>query len=343
MPITVSVVIVNWNGKELLRACLESLRQQTLSDVEIIVVDNGSDDGSQAMLEEEFPHVTLYALERNTGFCHANNVGIRTAQGSYIALLNNDTVAAPNWLETLVAALEQRPGYSFASSCMLQMDDPARIDRVADSFCSCGFMFGLGNGERAAEVYREPFEIFGVCGGAAFFRREVFETIGLLDERYFAYLEDLDLNWRMAHAGLKGVYVPEAVVHHVGGGTSAGQRNPWVLRRTVRNVWLTMSKNVPFRVGWWMAPRIVLYHLYWMLKFRCVWSYVVGWCIYVVQEPRVYRDRMRILGGSKLSARQTRELLAREDRRVFEYLDRCARTHRGRPLGRFWRWMFRAR
>jgi GT2 family glycosyltransferase len=146
----------------------------------------------------------------------------------------------------------------------------------------------------------------------------------------------------MAHAGLKGIYVPGAVVHHVGGGTSAGQKNPWVLRRTVRNLWLTMSKNVPFWVGWWMAPRIVLYHFYWMLKFRCVWSYVVGWCTYVAQEPRVYGDRMRILRNSKLSRQQTRELLTREDQRVFAYLNRCAIAARGKPLGRFWRWMFRA-
>jgi GT2 family glycosyltransferase len=340
MP-TVSVIIANWNGRELLRACLDSLTRQTLSDIEVLVVDNGSTDSSQDMVKAEFPGAILIALERNTGFCHANNVGIKAAQGEYIALLNNDTLVAPNWLEKLVDTLSARPAYSFASSCMLMMSDPGRIDRVADSFCSCGFMFGLGSGERAVEVYREPFEVFGVCGGAAFFRREVFDAVGLLDERYFAYLEDLDFSWRMAHAGLKGIYVPDALVHHVGGGTSAGQKNPWVLRRTVRNLWLTMSKNVPFLVGWWMAPRIVLYHLYWALRSRCVWSYIAGWLTYVVQEPRVYGDRMRILRSSKLSSREVKGLLIREDQRVFEYLNRCAIASRGEPLGRFWCWMFR--
>ncbi len=338
----VSVIIVNWNGRELLRPCLVSLAEQSYADFEVIVVDNGSTDGSVTMLHEEFPDVNVIELATNTGFCHANNVGIKVARGAYVALLNNDTKVDPGWLFALTSALADKPCYSFASSRMISMKNPGKIDRVADSFTSAGFMFGLGSGEDEKGSYEAPFEIFGVCGGAAFFRREVFHTVGLFDERFFAYLEDLDLNWRMAHAGLKGIYIPAAVVFHLGGGTSQGMHNPRVIRRTIRNLWFTMVKNIPIAVGFRMAPRVIAYHIYWALKFRCVGQYVLAWLSYVVQEPRMYRDRFRILGDSVLAAKDIREMLVREDRRVFAYLDRRARASRGRGLGWFWRWMFHA-
>jgi len=336
----VSVVIVNWNGKDFLRSCLESLNNQTFKDFEVIVVDNGSEDGSLEMLESDFPDVKSIGLGKNSGFCYANNLGIRKARGKYVALLNNDTKADKLWLESLVRFLDSRPEYSFASSKMICMNEPDKIDRIADSFASCGFMFGLGSGLGKEKYYKESFEIFGVCGGAAFFRNEVFEKVGAFDERYFAYLEDLDLNWRMQHAGLKGVYVPDAVVYHFGGGTSSGINNPWVIRKTVRNLWFTLSKNIPLVTGFRIAPKIILYHLYWMIKFGCVWQYILGWLSYVVQEPRFYPDRFKILRNSVLSNKKIKVLLDKQDNIVFNYLEACSVETSGKTLGKFWRWMF---
>jgi len=337
---TVSIVIVNWNGKDFLRSCLKSLNNQVFKDFEVIIVDNGSTDGSLEMLESSFSEVKLIKLGKNTGFCYANNVGIEKATGKYIALLNNDTETDKCWLESLVRFFEKFPEYSFASSKMICMNEPDKIDRIADSFSSCGFMFGIGSGLDSKKYYTEGSEIFGVCGGAAFFRNEVFEKVGMFDERYFAYLEDLDLNWRMQHAGLKGVYIPEAIVYHFGGGTSNGLKNPWVIRRTVRNLWFTFSKNLPLITAFKIAPKIFLYHLYWMIKFRCVWQYILGWLSYIIQEPRFYPDRFKILKNSVLKNKDIKLLLEKQDKFVFEYLEACSLENSGKKLGKFWRWMF---
>ena len=336
----VSVIIVNWNRKELLQACLSSLARQSLTDFEIIVVDNGSTDGSNEMLRKNFPNVILVELGKNTGFCRANNIGIELAKSEYVALLNNDTEVDENWLGELVKTLDEKKEYSFASSKMICMNDKGKIDRVADSFTTCCFMFGLGAGDDAETEYLQPFEIFGVCGGAAFFRKDVFEKIGGFDERYFAYLEDLDLNLRMAHAGFKGIYVPSAKVYHLGGGTSDGMKNPNVIKNTVRNLWFSLSKNIPVSVGIKIAPRVLIYHFYWMIKFKCFWRYILAWLIYVVQEPRVYPDRFRIMRDSVLSSKDFYKLLLREDARVFDYLNRQSLKNTGKEMGKFWRWLF---
>lgn len=336
----VSVIIVNWNRKKLLNACLESLIAQSFKNFEIIVVDNGSTDGSNEMIREKFRQVKLIELGKNTGFCYANNVGIKEAKSKYIALLNNDTEVEADWLSELMKTLDSNSKYSFASSKMICMNDKTKIDRVADSFTTSCFMFGLGSDDNAAKEYLNSFEIFGVCGGAAFFRREVFDKVGYFDERYFAYLEDLDLNLRMAHAGFKGIYVPKAIVYHLGGGTSDGMRNPKVIRNTVRNLWFTLSKNIPISVGFKIAPRVLMYHFYWMIKFKCFWRYIFAWLSYVVQEPRVYPDRFRIMRNSVLSSDDFYKMLLREDKRVFEYLNRQSVKNTGKEMGKFWRWVF---
>ena len=338
--IKVTVIIVNWNKKNLLNNCLTSLENQMFKDFDILVVDNGSTDGSIQLLRENYPTVNLIELGKNTGFCHANNIGIQNAKSEYIALLNNDTEVDKNWLNELVEVLDKNEKYSFASSKMICLNDKSKIDRVADSFTTCCFMFGLGAGDDAENEYTKPFEILGVCGGAAFFRKKVFDKIGGFDERYFAYLEDLDLNLRMLHAGFKGIYVPTAKVYHLGGGTSDGMRNPMVIRNTVRNLWFTLSKNIPISVGFKIAPRVLIYHFYWMIKFKCFWRYVFAWLGYVVQEPRVYPDRFRIMRGSVLSSKDFYQILLREDTRVFDYLNRQSLKTTGKEMGKFWRWLF---
>ncbi len=335
----VDIIIVTWNGRDFLETCLESLKQLRYPDYTIVVVDNGSTDGTGELLRQAYPYVQHIELEKNTGFCHANNVGISASKGTYVALLNNDTRVTSGWLSALVNALEDRPDYGFASSSMRQMKMPKTIDRVADAFSTAGFMWALGAHE-CIENYTRPMDIFAASAGAVLYRRSALDCAGTFDERYFAYIEDIDLSWRLQHAGYRGIYAPDAVVYHYGSGTSRGLKNPWVVRQTVRNLWLTMSKNIPVVTGIKMAPRILLYHLYWMFRFRCVIPYIRGWLSYIIREPMVYGDRWRILKNSKLSAHEIYRLLVQEDKKIFTHIRRRSYAEgRGEPR-RLWRWLF---
>lgn len=335
----VTVVIVTWNGRQFLPACLSSVAALTYPSYSVIVVDNGSTDGTDVYMREHFSSVEYIRLEQNTGFCHANNVGIMAATGEYVALLNNDTTVDAEWLSALVKGISARPEYAFASSCMRQMRAPEVLDRVADAFSSAGFMWALG-AEESVDTYTTSCDIFGACAGAALYRLSALEEVGLLDERFFAYVEDIDLSWRLHHAGHSGVYVPDAHVWHYGGGTSQGQTNPWVARQTVRNVWLTLFKNIPLWVWIKMAPRICVYHVYWMLRFRCIRAYVCGWFSFILQVPGAYASRRKILRSSRLNARDIWRIMSEEDRKIFCHIRRRARAEgRGEPRA-LWRWLF---
>lgn len=335
----VDIIIVTWNGRDFLEPCLDAVKQLSYPDYSVIVVDNGSTDGTVELLKQAYPNVQCIELDKNTGFCHANNVGIAAAKGDYVALLNNDTKVSSSWLSALVNALEDRPDYGFASSAMRQMNAPNTIDRVADAFSTAGFMWALGANE-TAETYPQPMDIFAASAGAALYRKAALDTVGTFDERYFAYVEDIDLSWRLQHAGFRGIYLPNAIVYHYGSGTSQGRKNPWVVRQTVRNLWLTMSKNIPVMTGMRMAPRIFIYHLYWMFRFRCVWSYMRGWFSYIIREPMVYKDRWRIMKNSSLSAKETYRMLIEEDKKIFAHIRRRSLAEgRGEPR-KLWRWLF---
>jgi len=217
-----SVIIPTWNGLELLCATLESLETQTLRAFEVIVVDNGSTDGTVERLAPIFPRVRWIRLEENRGFAAAVNVGIRASRAEIVALLNNDAVADPGWLGALVDALERYPHAGSAASRMLRFDDRTRID-------SAGVQLGLygsqiGEGEENGEEFNQEREVFAACAGAAAYRKAALHEVGLFDERYFAYFEDVDIGARLQLAGYRCVYVPAAVVYHHGSAT--GQRIP---------------------------------------------------------------------------------------------------------------------
>lgn len=211
----VSVVIVNWNGKHHLGECLGSLRTQTFRDFEIILVDNGSHDGSGEYVQEHFHEVRLVALQKNCGFAGGNNAGIRAASGKYVALLNNDTKVDPEWLTNLLKEAEANPSsVGMWASKILSYDNHDIIDNVGLLM----YPDGLGRGKGRLEVdkgqYDRTGEVFFPSGCAGLYRREMLDEIGLFDEAFFAYADDVDLGLRARLAGWQCIYVPSAKVYH---------------------------------------------------------------------------------------------------------------------------------
>lgn len=213
----ISVIVVNWNRRELLRRCLASLSEQRGPRFEVILVDNGSQDGSPAMAREEFGwRLPLRIIENdsNRGFCAANNQGIAAARGAFIALLNNDAEARPGWLSALRRAFEGRPQVGMAASKILVMEDPTIIDKVGHLIYPDGQNRGRGCGERDLGQYSELEEVLWPDGCAAMYRRSMLEQIGGFDEDFFAYGDDAELGLRARIAGWRCLYVPDAVVLH---------------------------------------------------------------------------------------------------------------------------------
>ena len=210
----VSVVIVNWNGKALLGECLDSLRVQTCQDLEIVLVDNGSQDGSSEFVREQYPGVKLISLKENRGFAGGNNAGISVAEGKYIALLNNDTKADPEWIAQLIAVAETTPSAGMWASKILSYDDPGIIDNTGLLIYRDGLARGRGRLETDKGQYDAQGEVLLPSGCAALYRKSVLDEIGLFDEDFFAYADDVDLGLRIRLAGWGCVYVPTAKVYH---------------------------------------------------------------------------------------------------------------------------------
>ena len=238
----VTIVIPNYNGLKFLEPCLSALSCQTCQDYELLVVDNGSTDGSVAWLQErEIPAILLSA---NTGFAGAVNTGIKAAATPYVILLNNDTEAEPDYVRALLRAMEQSPRIFSVSPKMLQMYHRELMDDAGDMYSLMGWAYQRGVGRRA-EHYNRPCHIFSACAGAAIYRREVFEQIGYFDEMHFAYLEDIDVGYRAKIAGYYNRYCPAAVVYHVGSGTSGSRYNSFKVKLAARNNVYLNYKNMP--------------------------------------------------------------------------------------------------
>ena len=213
MPL-VSVIIVNWNGKHLLEECLESLRNQSFKNFEIIVVDNGSSDSSCEFVRHSFPEVILIELPSNRGFAGGNNVGISNAKGNYIALLNNDTKADKDWLKNLIAIAEKTPKAGMFASKILSYYNPDVIDNVSLVIYRDGLARGKGRLEIDRGQYNTLTPALLPSGCAALYRKEMLNEIGVFDEEFFAYSDDVDLGLRARFAGWDCLYVPQAVVYH---------------------------------------------------------------------------------------------------------------------------------
>jgi GT2 family glycosyltransferase len=233
----VSVIVPNWNGGHLIGACLDSLRAQTAPDVEVIVVDGASRDGSAELVAGCYPEVRLLQLSANRGFAGNVNAGLRAASGRVLALLNNDAEAEPSWLAELVAALEADPRAGSCASKILHFDDRRRIASAGDQLRRSGLAVQRGNGEPDDGRFDAIEEVFAASGGAAAYRRAMLEDVGLLDEAFFSYLEDVDLGLRARLRGWGCRYVPTARVYHRVSATGGGKlASFYVARNSIRLV-----------------------------------------------------------------------------------------------------------
>ncbi|MEA3344873.1 MAG: glycosyltransferase family 2 protein [Chloroflexota bacterium] len=238
-PLSVSVIIPNWNGARYLPECLDSLRAQTYPQLEVIVVDNGSTDDSVALVKGDYPEVRLLELRENRGLTGGVNAGGEGARGDVLALLNNDALADPGWVRALVDGLERHPQAGIAASKMLLYDRPTIINSAGDIFGRDGIPGSRGVWEEDQGQYDQEEWVFGGCGGAVAYRLNMWEELGGFDEDFFMYCEDVDLNWRAQLAGYRCIYIPQAVVHHrlsaTGGGVTAsyytGRNTIWVLAK----------------------------------------------------------------------------------------------------------------
>jgi len=241
----VSVAVVAYESGPLLADCLAALRTQTIGDVEVILVDNASRDGAAAAAAAAQPELVFMPNAENLGFAAAVNQAARRARGRWLALLNPDAFAAPDWLAALLAAAEAWPDVRCFASRQLKAEDPSRLDGLGDVMSLSGFAFRGGYGQ-ADPGLMEPAFVFSACGGAMMIDRELFLEMGGLDERLFCYCEDVDLGYRLQLRGLSTLLVPAAVVRHVGSASSGGPRSDFATFHGTRNrLWIYLKDTPP--------------------------------------------------------------------------------------------------
>ncbi len=238
----VTVIIPNYNGLRFMGPCMDALEHQNFRDFDVLAVDNGSTDGSAEWLKRQ--GIPAIFLGRNTGFAGAVNAGIRAVRTPYVLLLNNDTEADPDFVGELLKAIRRSRRIFAVSGKMVQMNCPGRMDDAGDLYTLTGWAFQRGVG-LSSGGYNRPREVFSACAGAAIYRREVFDRIGLFDEMHFAYLEDIDVCYRAKIRGYHVRYCPKALVRHVGSGTTGSKYNPFKVRLAARNNIYLNYKNMP--------------------------------------------------------------------------------------------------
>lgn len=240
----VSVVIPNFNGIAFLDSVLASLEGQTLNNFEVILVDNGSTDGSCSFVTANYPWVHLIELSENFGFCGAVNAGIRAAKAPYVLLLNNDTEVKEDFVEEMLVAIRRHKNAFSCGARMVQYHDRDKLDDVGNYYCALGWSFARGRG-KDIHAYETEDRIFSACAGAAIYRKKILEKIGYFDEEHFAYLEDTDIGYRARIYGYENWYAPKAIVYHVGSGTSGSRYNQFKTRYSSRNNIYLIYKNMP--------------------------------------------------------------------------------------------------
>lgn len=311
----VAVVVPNWNGRRWLERCLEGLAAQTTPAAEVIIVDNGSTDGSTAMPAPDGLPLRIIELGRNTGFAFAANRGLEAAGTPAVALVNTDVVLAPDWIERTSKTLAADDRLAAVACKMVQMDDPQRLYDTGDFLRRDGVCEQRGRFELDDGRFDAPGRAFAACAGAALYRRDAVTAIGGFDERLFSYLEDVDLGLRLALAGWLCAYEP-VCARHAGGG-SAWQLDPGVEHWIERNTLLLVAKAFPLR---W-APQVAYRQL--------------GWAWHAFQKRR-----LRVHLGGALAALRALPAVLAERRRlraravVAVEVAVPARPIRGRSIGR---------
>jgi GT2 family glycosyltransferase len=287
---------------------------QTLAPWQIIVVDNASRDASTRGIEERHPAVQAIRLTKNIGFAAANNLAVNLAREcDWVALLNPDAFPDPSWLVALWQSAQTHPEYSFFGSRILCAGCPERLDGTGDNYHVSGVAWRQDHGATVSKRSLVVREIFSPCAAAALYRRDVFLEAGGFDENYFCYFEDIDLAFRLRLMRQRCLYVPEAVVRHVGWATT-GEDSDFSVYHGYRNLMWTYVKDMPVPLFWLYLPQHLLVNvatLVWFsfrgrarIVFKAKWDGLCG-------LPRAWRQRREIQAERQVGARELRRLMSR--------------------------------
>lgn len=296
-----SVIIPNWNGEKHLPACLEALRRQTFRSFETIVVDNASQDGSLQLLREQYPEVRVLALAENRFFSGGVNAGVAQARGDVIVLLNNDTEADENWLAALKRAFDEHPDAGMVASKLRLFDRRTVLHSAGDSYRRNGVPGNRGVWEEDAGQYDQSRWTFSACGAASAYRRAMLDDVGLLDEDFWGYCEDVDLAFRAQLRGYRCLFAPDAVVYHKLSATGGGPLASYYCGRNFVSVIVKDMPSSLLRKHW---PAIVRSQLGFLL--HSLWH---------VREPSArarLRGQLAALGQLRLMLRKRRDIQSRK-------------------------------
>ncbi len=308
----VTVIIINYNGGSYLERCLNALTAQTVSLRQVVLVDNASTDGSADRAQRAFPGLQVIRCAENLGFAAANNLAVaRSKPTKWLALLNPDAFPAPDWLATLQQAVQDYPQYAVFGSRLLDATDPNRLDGTGDCYHASGLAWRRGHGDWVDQSGLQIDEIFTPCAAAALYRREAFLEAEGFDERFFCYMEDVDLGFRLRLLGYRCVSIPAAMVHHVGSGIT-GVRSAFAMYHGHRNLVWTYLKNMPAPWFWLYLPAHLALNL---LSVLWLWRRGQGRIalrakVDALRElPRVWQQRHQIQAQRRVKGSEIRRMM----------------------------------
>lgn len=309
----VSVVIPNWNGSDVITECIDSIKNQNLKPLEVIVVDNGSTDGSVEIIKKQFPEVKLISLEKNIGFAGAVNKGIKAAKGDYVFLLNNDATLEKNCLEELIKTAQTNK--SDITQCTILTNGGKLIDSVGDEYSIWGLPYPGMRNQPSDKAPKKDKEIFSASGGASLYKKSLFNEIGYFDEDFFAYYEDVDISIR-AHMQNKKIFLStKAIVHHKMNYTA--KKLPGFSREmAIKNSLYLYWKNIPFPLSLKILPKFIYCNLRMtgaaLTKGHPIIA-IKAHIIAIVHFPSMMIKRHQIQTNKKLSSAELEKLLSKEN------------------------------
>ncbi len=308
---TVAVVIVNYNGGELLERCLQSLSRQTRKPDRILLVDNHSDNFSVEQTQSRYPHIEIIPLSENTGFAAANNLAIRLLDGiEWVALLNPDAYAEPDWMERLMAGVEEHSEFSFFG-CRMLAGEEGVLDGTGDVYHVSGASWRRDHG-KSTDRRKQSDEIFSPSGAAALYRREIYLEAGGLNEDFFCYMEDVDLGFRLQLLGYRSFYIADAVVTHEGSGL-VGHYSDFQVYHGHRNLVWVYVMNMPGAWFWIYLPQHLFYNAasFLLFVFRGQAKVILQSKIDAVKGlTRMWRQRRQVQAKIKVDIGELRNSMA---------------------------------
>jgi GT2 family glycosyltransferase len=308
-----AVIVVNYNAGGMLQDCLAALARQSVRPARVLVMDNGSRDGSIEACRPLFPWVEFHLLGANEGFAKANNVAVDLVPDcEWVAFLNPDAFAEPAWIEAFQRRAAEYPDTDAFASCMLWAIDPRIVDGTGDAYRVDGLAWARRQGGQAADLPDAPEDVFSPSAGAGFYRRSAFVQAGGFCERYFCYYEDVDLGFRLRLRGHRCRFLPDAVVHHVGSALT-GKGSEFSVYHAHRNFVWTYLRNMPGHLVWVYLPAHLAANLASMVVFlrkgqarvilRAKWHAVRG-LVPTLRERRLIQAERKVSPEAVLAAMQ---------------------------------------